>query len=104
MSFRLSSLGCCLSLALFGGVGFVSTTAYGQGESRPRRALELSETNNAEALSRLNQVTDKKDAVKEPELDWKKSLGSLSLDNPGAPALQYVAPKSPPISNKRMKD
>src|SRR6266478_2571631 len=106
MSFRLSSLGCCLTLALFGGVSLVSSGAYAQGESRPRRALELSETNNTEVLSRLNQLTDKKEGLKELQGEWNKSFES-SLENRangGALQPQYAPPRPAPISSKRMKD
>jgi hypothetical protein len=108
MSFRLSSLGCCLTLAFFGGVTLFPNAARGQGDSRPRRAIELTETNNAEVLNRLNHLTEKKDGLKELPSEWNKAFGSLSLENRatdgGGVAPQYTPPRPPPISNKRMKD
>src|SRR3974390_2024547 len=108
MSFRLSSLECCLTLAFFAGVTFVSTSAYAQGESRPRRSIELSETNNTEVLSRLNQLTEKKAGLKELEQEWNKAFQSLSLDNRAGAAdvaPQYApAPRPTVVPNKRIKD
>src|SRR5215471_2494253 len=103
MSFRLSSLGCCLTLAVFGSSLVTRTEA--QTESRPRRAIELAETNNTEVLTRPNQLTDKKEAFKEPEGEWKKAFESLSLENRAeSMAPQYVPPRPAPVPNKRMKD
>jgi len=107
MSFRLSSLGCCLSLLFFGGVSLFPTSARAQGESRPRRAIELSETNNTEVLSRLDQLTDKKEGFKELQDEWSKAFQSVTLESrtgDGSAPLQYTPPRPAPLSSKRMKD
>lgn len=107
MSFRLSSLRDCLTLAFFAGACLFSTSAYAQGETRPRRAIELSETNNTEVLNRLNQLTDKKEGLKELQGEWSKAFESLSFENranEGALPPQYTPPRPTPIPSKRMKE
>jgi len=71
MSFRLSSTGCCLALIFFGGADVVLNTACAQGVSHPKRAIEFSETNNTEVLSKLNQLNNESETARGLQDEWK---------------------------------
>jgi hypothetical protein len=78
---------------------------HAQGNQRPRRAIELSETNSAEILTNLDLLTTPKEGIKQLE-DQLKSLRGISPVNSmeerfGAP---YVSPTMSVLPNKTMKE
>jgi hypothetical protein len=77
---------------------------HAQGSQQPRRAIELSETNSAEILTNLDQLTTRKEGFKQLEERLKSlrgiSPGSLE-DRFNAP---YVSPTMSVLPNKTIKD
>ena len=105
MSLRLSSPGFCLTLILLGAASLVFDSANAQGISRRGRAIEFSETNNTEVLSKLNQLQNKNEAGNEPA-DWNRAFQYQGIRDQAsyAPGGQYVSPSNPRVSNRKMKD
>jgi hypothetical protein len=86
--------------------GMVVTHAQAQGTQKPRRFIELSETNTAEILTNLNQLTVKKEGIR--ELD--DQLGSFNAFS-GRKSLEqrfnapYMRPSgSGSLPNKTIKE
>jgi len=105
MSFRLSSTGCCLALIFFGGADVVLNTACAQGVSHPKRAIEFSETNNTEVLSKLNQLNNESETARGLQDEWKPwNSGSIDDRASRAPGAQYAPPSSARIPTRRLKD
>ncbi|HLH55560.1 MAG TPA: hypothetical protein VKY92_18315 [Verrucomicrobiae bacterium] len=77
--------------------------ACAQGSQQPRRALELSETNTAEILTNLNQLTIKKDGLKELD-DQLREINSFSKGKlfESRFNMPYNAPRALP--NKTIKE
>jgi hypothetical protein len=104
MSLGFSRSGFWIVLLCLAVTGLQVNCAYGQGSQRPHRFIELSETNTAEILTNLNQLTTKKDGFK-PLEDQLRSLKSLS----GRKSLEerfnapYIAPRTT-IPNKTIKE
>ena len=93
-------------LAAFTVAGLMGNSGQAQGTPRPRRSLELSETNSAEILTNLNQLATKKDGLNQLE-DQLQMLKQISARNPleGRFSAPYVPPSSGrALPNKTIKD
>ena len=79
--------------------------AFAQGTPRPRRYIELTETNNAEILTNLNQLSTKKDGLRQLE-DQLRLLKSSSSHKSFEDrySLPYVAPSPNVLPNKTVKE
>lgn len=101
MSFGFSRFGVvflCLASSCL-----VAESAHAQGQARPRRSIELTETNSAEVLTNLDLLTTKKDVSRQID-EQLRSLKGLSAPGSmdGRFSLPYVAPTVVP--NKKLKD
>jgi hypothetical protein len=103
MCLGFSKLGLSLVLAAFAASSPLVNHALAQGKPQPRRSIELSETNSAEILTNLNQLTTKKDEFRQldEQLRTLKGLSGLKSMEQGF-SMPYAAPAARP--NKRMKD
>ena len=103
MSLGFSRSRCCVVLLCLAVSGLTVRQLHAQGTQQPRRFIELSETNTAEILTNLNQLTVKKDGLRELE-DQLRSIntfsGSKSLE--GRFNAPYNAPRMVP--NKTIKE
>jgi hypothetical protein len=104
MSFRLYKLGWCIVLSGLVCSGLLQSNGYAQGTHKPRRFIELSETNSAEILTNLTRLTTKQDGVDqlEDQLRTIKGLSTSSLER--RLALPYVPHSSTPIPTKTIKE
>ena len=104
MSLGFSRSGAWILLSLIAIGGWAGHEAQAQGTHRPRRAIELSETNSAEVLTNLNQITTHKEGLKQLE-DQLKSLKGISgnslEDRFNAP---YLSPAKSGLPNKTLKE
>src|SRR5678809_345641 len=78
----------------------LASHAQAQGVARPRRSLEITETNSAEILTNLNRLTTKKEGIN--ELDER--LRALKKASPDGGfdgwSLPYVPPAGATLPNK----
>src|SRR5579864_7553692 len=104
MSLGFSRSRCCVVLLCLAVSGLTVRQLHAQGTQHPRRFIELSETNTAEILTNLNQLTIRKDGLRELE----DQLRSLNNNFPGSKSLEgsfnapYYAPRTVP--NKTMME
>lgn len=105
MSFRFSRFGLWMVLALFAICGPAVSHVHAQGKPQPRRAIELSETNSAEILTNLNQLTTKKDGFRQLD-EQLKSLKGISPGNSMESRFTapYVSPTTPVLPRKAIKE
>src|SRR5262245_13912868 len=92
-------------LALWFAATACMSDLYAQGTSRPRRSLELTETNSAEILTNLDLLNTKKEGI--TELDER--LRALKRVSPDAPFeanwyAPYVAPSGSGLPKKALKE
>jgi hypothetical protein len=104
MSLGFSRSGACILLSLIAVGGWARQEAQAQGTHRPRRAIELSETNSAEVLTNLNQIAAPKEGRKQLE-DQLKSLKGISGDSLEERFnMPYMAPSKSGLPNKTLKE
>ena len=105
MSCRLLSLSGCRALAILAMVGVWVCPAQGGGKERGR-AIEFSAPKSDEVTTNLQQLTSKKDSLKQLEEDLYKSVQTFapksSLDSVAAPPAR--TPTGPAIPSKRVKE
>lgn len=105
MSLGFSRSGSWILLFCLAASGLVERHAQAQGIPRSRRSIELTETNSAEILTNLNQLTVKKEGVQQLE-DQLKSLkgvgGATSFEQRfNAP---YGSQNASPASSKTIME
>ena len=104
MSLGFSRFGRCVLAGL--ALSWLGVSHAGaQGTQRPTRFIELSETNNAEILTNLNELTTKKEGFRqlEDQLRTLKGLSSRGAMEPGF-NLPYVPPTVSALPNKTLKE
>jgi hypothetical protein len=105
MSFRLTSSGICLAVAAVVLGGLVAGNAQTGGRERGR-PIEFSSPRSDEVTTNLNQLTTKKDSLKELEEDLYKPLQSFgassSLEGVAIPPPQ--PPTAPTVQSKRVRE
>src|SRR5258708_36223814 len=76
-----------------------------QGRPQHRRSIELSETNSAEILTNLTQLSTKKDGFKELNEQLRSAAGISSL-NPmdGNISVPYIPQNAPMLPRKTIKE
>src|SRR6266480_2434053 len=77
MSFRLSSFRIFPSLAVAGAACLLACSAQG-ADQRRGRSIEFSEPRSAEVITNLNQLTSKKDGLKQLEEDLYRPLQTFA--------------------------
>ena len=95
MSLGFSRFGYWLVLIWFAGNGLLVSHVRAQGKPQPRRSIELSETNTAEILTNLNQLSTKKDGFRQLD-DRLKSLKGIS--NPNSMETRFSTPYASPTT------
>jgi hypothetical protein len=92
-------------LLWFATSGFAVSHVCAQGNQRPRRSIELSETNSAEILTNLNQLTTKKDGFRQLD-DQLRSLKGISTPNSMERrlTLPYVPPSASAVPSKALME
>jgi hypothetical protein len=105
MRARLSSLRIGLALMALALCGLWVCTAQAGGRERGR-PIEFSEPKSDEVTTNLNQLTNKKDSLKELEGEFYRAMrsfsGNSSLDAMPAPPVRQ--PSGPVIPSKRAKE
>jgi hypothetical protein len=106
MSNRLSSLRLSLVLAVGALLGLMAFAAHAGGKERGR-SIEFSNLRTDEVATNLQQLTNKKDSLKQLEEDLSRSFRSSfssgsSLDAVMAP--QPATPNKPAVPSKRLKE
>jgi len=105
MSFRLSSLRICCSLVAVAVSSLLLCSAHAAGKPRGW-SIEFSESRSSEVTTNLQQLTSKKDSLRQLEEDLYKPLQMFppksSLEGVVAPPLR--SPAGPVIQNKRVKE
>jgi len=76
MSFGFSKFGACAAASALLCTGLVGPGVQAQGQQKPKRFIELSETNSAEILTNLNRIAARKEGVDQLE-DQLRSYQSL---------------------------
>jgi hypothetical protein len=96
MSLGFSRFGLWVVLLGLVASGIGESCVFAQGRIRPRRSIELSETNSPEILTNLNQITSKKEGVRQLE-DQLRTLNSFSTANSlqGDFPTPYASPNAP---------
>ena len=105
MSLVFSRSGALALLICLGVSGLPVSRTFGQGNQRPRRFIELSETNSAEVLTNLNQLTTRKEGLKELD-DQLRSFNQLSGKKSFEErfSLPYVSANVPVVPTKTLKE
>lgn len=105
MSLGFSKFGSWIVLLWFAASGLAVSHVRAQGSQGPRRSIELSETNSAEILTNLNQLTNTKDGFRQLD-DQLRSLKGLSTRNSieGGFSLPYVQPTVSALPSKTIKE
>ena len=81
------------------------THVQAQGKPQHRRSIELSETNSAEILTNLTQLSTKKDGFKELNEQLRSAAGISSLNSmDGNFSVPYVSPHVPVVPRKALKE
>jgi len=103
MSLGFSKFGLSLALVGFAASNLLVTSALAQGKPQTRRSIELSETNSAEILTNLNQLTIKKDEFRQLD-DRLRMLKDLSA--PKSMEQRFAVPYATPsaVPNKKMRE
>jgi hypothetical protein len=106
MSFRLSSRRLCFGAAALSASALLISSAQGADRSRGRRINEFPVPASSEVTTNLQQLTSKKDGLKQLEEDLYKPLQAFapksSLD--GVVARPPRPSAAPVIQNKHLKD
>lgn len=105
MSIRLSSFRICLGAVALALCALMVCSAQA-ADQRPSRPIEFSSPRSDEVTTNLNQLTSRKDGLKQLEEDLYRPLQSFSpkssLDGVVAPIPH--SPAAPAIQSKRVKD
>ncbi|HZR19201.1 MAG TPA: hypothetical protein VFE51_18080 [Verrucomicrobiae bacterium] len=80
MSFGFSKFGVCAAISALLCLGLAGPRVQAQGQQKPRRFIELSETNSGEILTNLNRITARKEGVDQLE-DQLRVIRSLTPKN-----------------------
>jgi hypothetical protein len=80
MSFGFFKFGRFLAVSAVLGIALGAPQVRAQGQQRPRRFIQLSETNSAEILTNLNRITARKEGVDQLE-DQLRVVRSLTPKN-----------------------
>jgi hypothetical protein len=97
MSFGFSKFGVCAATTLLVCSSLTVPRVEAQGQQKPRRFIELSETNSAEILTNLNRITARKEGVDQLE-DQLRVVRSLTPKNLEA---RFNAPYNTPTAIPR---
>lgn len=105
MSLGFSNFGWWIALFWFAVSGPLASHVVAQGKTQPHRSIELSETNSAEILTNLNQLSTKKDGFRQLD-DQLRSLKGISSGNAlnARFDVPYVAPTVSALPNKALKE
>lgn len=92
-----------VALVWFASSSLVIQLARAQGRPQAHRAIELSETNSAQILTRLDQLTNKKEAPRQLD-DQLRSLRSLISPEDSMEQRFSVPYSAPSLPTRKLKD
>ncbi len=105
MSLGFSNFGWWVALFWFAVSGPLASHVVAQGKAQPHRSIELSETNSAEVLTNLNQLSTKKDGFKQLDDQLRSLKGILSGNSMDRTFdVPYVSPAVSTLPNKALKE
>jgi hypothetical protein len=93
-------------LIFFGAASLIVNCAHAQGVTRRTRAIEFSETNNTDVLTKLHQLENSKEGATGPEEEWGNVFQYRGLSDQGGqvPGGTYVPQSTPHLPTRKMKD
>lgn len=103
MSLGFSRFGLSFVAAAFAASNLLVSNGIAQGNAQPRRSIELTETNSAEILTNLNQLSTKKDEFRQLDEQLRTLRG---LSSPKSMEQRFSVPYGGQgaMPKKRIKD